>query len=146
MAAPARKLKKRSAANSTSQPEPLVFFTDANLGRNIVPGALRAAGEDVRVHDEEFAPATPDAAWLKRAGAEGWVVLTKDSRIRYRSNETTALIEARVRAFVLVSRNLPGPQMAEAFVKALPAMKRLCRRKAPPFIAHIHRNGDIVLK
>jgi hypothetical protein len=60
MAAPASKSKKQSAASSRLLPRPFVFFTDANLGRHIVPDALRAAGEQVRVHDEEFEPGTAD--------------------------------------------------------------------------------------
>ena len=84
--------------------------------------------------------------WLARAGAEGWVVLTKDSKIRYRSNETQILFAAKVRAFILVSSNLHGSEMAAVFVKALPSMKRLCAEQPPPFIAHLHRSGHVVLK
>jgi hypothetical protein len=45
-------------------PEPLVFSIDRSLGRKKVPEALRAAGLDVRVHDELFAQATEDVAVL----------------------------------------------------------------------------------
>ncbi|MFZ4682085.1 MAG: hypothetical protein ACOYMS_06265 [Terrimicrobiaceae bacterium] len=131
--------------SSPSQLEPLVFFTDANLGRRIVPDAFRTAGEKVIFHDEIFKPGTSDQEWLQEAGRQGWIVLTKDSKIRYRSNETSALLEAKVRAFVLVTKNLPGPEMAEIFVKALPAMKKLCLKQPPPFIAHVHRGGDVRL-
>jgi hypothetical protein len=146
MAATATKSKKQSDASSRSPHELLVFFTDANLGRHIVPNALRALGEQVRVCDEEFEPGTPDTVWLQRAGVEGWIVLTKDSKIRYRRNERETLSAARVRAFVLVSRNLAGPEMAEVFIKALPAIKRLCGKHVPPFIAHVHRGGHVELK
>jgi len=146
MAAPASRSKKRSDASSRSQPEPLVFFTDTNLGRHIIPNALRAAGENVRVHDEVFEPGTPDTVWLHRAGKEGWVVLTKDSKIRYRRSETEALFAAKVRAFVLVSSNLPGPKIANVFVAALPGIKRLCKKQQPPFIAHVYRSGEVVLR
>jgi predicted nuclease of predicted toxin-antitoxin system len=146
MAAPGSKSKKQSAASSPSLPRPFVFFTDANLGRRIVPDALRAAGEQVRVHDEEFGQGTADTVWLDRAGLEGWIVLTKDSKIRYRSNETEVLVAAKVRAFVLVSSNLPGPEMAAVFVKALRSMKRLCAKQSAPFVAHVYRSGDVVLK
>ncbi len=146
MAAPASKSKKQSAASSRLLPRPFVFFTDANLGRHIVPDALRAAGEQVRVHDEEFEQGTADRVWLDRAGVEGWAVLTKDSKIRYRSNETEVIFAAKVRAFVLVSSNLPGSEMATIFVQALPSMKRLCARQIAPFIAHVHRSGHVVLK
>ena len=71
---------------------------------------------------------------------------TKDAKIRYRSNETEVLLTARVCAFVLVSSNLPGSEMAAIFVKALPSMKRLCAKQSPPFVAHVHRSGDVVLK
>lgn len=144
MAANAPKSKKPSAASSPSQPEGFVFFTDANLGRRVVPGALRAAGENVMVHDECFPAGSEDPVWLRRAGAKGWIVLTKDSRIRYRRNEIEALLKFGVRSFVLVSRNLPGPEMANIFVKALPAIKKMCQEQAAPFIAHIHRDGAVV--
>jgi hypothetical protein len=34
-----------------------------------VPEALRAAGLDIRVHDELFPQATQDVVWLREAGA-----------------------------------------------------------------------------
>ena len=145
MAANARKSKKRSAASSPSRPKALVFFTDANLGRRVVPDALRAAGEKVRVHDDCFAPGTQDQVWLRAVGEKGWVLLTKDSRIRYRRNEMEALLSSGTRSFVLVSSNLPGSEMAKIFVKALPGMKKLCAALLAPFIAHIHHDGKVVL-
>src|SRR5437762_7503378 len=108
MVANARKSKKRFAASSPSPPNRLVFFTDANLGRRVVPEALRGAGEEVRVHDGCFPPGTQDHIWLRAVGRSGWVVLTKDSRIRYRRNEMEALLSSGARSFVLVSSNLPG--------------------------------------
>jgi PIN like domain len=65
--------------------------------------AVAWKGADKFVHDEEFEPGTADAVWLHRAGVEGWLVLTKDSKIRYHSNETGVLLAAKVRAFVLVA-------------------------------------------
>src|SRR5438876_7899284 len=58
--------KKRSAASSSRRkpPESLVFFIDRSLGRKKVPEALRAAGLDIRVHDELFPQATQDVVWL----------------------------------------------------------------------------------
>jgi hypothetical protein len=141
----ARKSKKPSAASLPSQPEQLVLFTDENLGRRIVPQALRAAGEDVIAFHERFASGTKDPTWLSEVGRNGWVLLTKDSRIRYRRNEMQALLSSGARSFVLVSRNLPGAEMAEIFVKALPAIKKMCARQPAAFIAHVHREGRVVL-
>jgi predicted nuclease of predicted toxin-antitoxin system len=145
MVANARKSKKRSAASSPSLPDRLVFFTDANLGRRVVPEALRTAGEEVKVHDDCFAAGTQDLVWLREADRNSWVVLTKDSRIRYRRNEMEALLSSGARSFVLVSRNLPGKEMAKIFVRALPGMKKLCAALPAPFIAHVHHDGKVVL-
>src|SRR5438876_11762880 len=123
MVANARKSKRRSAASLPSLPDRFVFFTDANLGRRVVPDALRAAGEEVKVHDDCFPAGTFDSVWLREVGKKGWVILTKDSRIRYRRNEMEALLSSGARSFVLVSRNLPGTEMAKIFVRALPGMK-----------------------
>ena len=61
-------------------PEPrLTFFTDASIGRRIVPTALRAAGLEVVVHDDRFSPGTLDEEWLAEAGRLDWLVLTKDN-------------------------------------------------------------------
>ena len=145
MAAGAKKSRKPSAANLRSPPERPVFFVDRALGRKSVPVALQAAGEIVEVHADHFPAAAPDADWLRVVGARGWIVLSKDKRIRYRRNETQALQTARVRAFFLASsKNVTGPEMGEIFVRCLPAMKRLLAGTSPPFIAHVYKDGSVV--
>ena len=60
-----------------------------------------------------------------KVGSEGWAVLTKDERIRYRPAEISALRNAGVQAFILVSGKLRGPEIAEALVRAMPMIVRL---------------------
>lgn len=115
------------------------------MGKHVVPAALREAGATCHVHDDHFAPDAPDEDWLKRAGSAGWVVITKDTRIRYREPERAALIAANVRAFVFTTADLNGREMAEMVVSALPAIARLCHRVPPPFIARIGKGGRIHL-
>ena len=74
-----------------------------------------------------------------------WIVLTKDDRIRYRVTERTALASARVRAFVRTSSQLLGTEMATAFVKALPRMKRLIANHTPPFIGRVQEMGSLAI-
>jgi predicted nuclease of predicted toxin-antitoxin system len=123
----------------------LTWFLDRNLGRHVVADALRQAGVDVEVHDDHFRRDAEDEEWLREVGRRGWVVLTRDRRIRYRSHERAALIQAGVRAFVLVAGNLSGREMAAVFVKALPAMRRFMVRHPPPFIAKVTRSGAVSL-
>lgn len=107
--------------------------------------ALREVGETVEIHDDHFAPDAKDEVWLTEVGSRAWIVLTKDDRIRYRVTERTALASAKVRAFVLTSSQLLGTEMATAFVKALPRMKRLIANHSPPFIGRVSRNGKVSL-
>lgn len=125
--------KKQSAASSKSGlPERPTLFIDRSLGRRQVAEALRAAGANVEVHDAHFPPDSTDEAWLKAVGAKGWIVLTKDRRIRYRPNEKSALKEANVVAVVLIAGNLIGPEMADLFVKTLRKIERIAGSATPP--------------
>jgi predicted nuclease of predicted toxin-antitoxin system len=113
------------------------------LGKKRVALALRGARVEVHVHDDHFAPDARDVDWLAEVGAKGWVVLTKDRGIRWRSLERTAAMTAGVALFTLTSGNLNGAEMAEIFVKALPAMCRFLAKHSPPFIASVTRRGRV---
>lgn len=80
----------------------LVFFIDRSLGRKYVAEALRTAGATVEVHDDHFPQTTPDVDWLAEVGRRGWVVLSKDERIRRNRIEREALEAGR--------REHPGAQ------------------------------------
>ncbi len=101
------------------------------------------SGATVLIHDDHFAPDEQDINWLKVAGGKGWIVLTKDSRIRYRALEKMTLMKAGVAAFILTSADLKGNEMAEIFVRALPAISKTIKRYQKPFIAKITRNGRV---
>lgn len=139
------KLKKPSAANLISPLEPPIFFIDRSLGKKIIPNALREIGEKVIAHDERFSPTTRDVDWLKEAGLHRWIVLTKDTQIRYHKNEIVALIRAKVRAFILTAKDLQGSEMAQIFIKALPIIKDLSLKTPAPFIARITRDSNVAI-
>jgi predicted nuclease of predicted toxin-antitoxin system len=138
------KLKKPSGVNSPSkQPEPPIFFLDRSLGKKRVASALREAGATLHIHDDHFPPDAKDEDWLAEAGQRGWIVLTKDHRIRYRHVERLALMKAGVAAFILTSGDLQGEEMAQIFVRALPKVKRFLQKHAKPFIAKIAKDGSV---
>jgi hypothetical protein len=123
----------------------LTFFVDRSLGARDVPEALRAAGTLVEVHDDHFAPDTPDTIWLAEVGARGWVVLTKDSRIRRHPLELQSLLAADVAAFMLTATDLTGADMGRVLVTAIPRLTTLVRSRARPFIATISRQGQVTI-
>ena len=102
--------------------EPYTFFIDRSLGGSFVARALREAGHAVRVHDDEFEPNARDVEWLEGVGKRGWVVLTKDARIRTNAIERNTLLSSNVAAFMLGRGDMKGPQMAATFIAALPRM------------------------
>jgi len=73
------------------------------------------------------------------------VVVTKDKRIRRRSVEREALINAGVRAFVMGSGNLSGAAMARVLTAAMPDILKTIANQPPPFIARINQAAKIDL-
>jgi hypothetical protein len=109
-----------------------------------VPDALRAAGLDVRVHDELFAQATQDVVWLTEAAAKRWVVITRDDRIRYNQLEKQAVLAGKLRFFSITSSALTGDEAATLILSAVGSMTRLCRQYAKGgFIAKISRGPQV---
>lgn len=83
---------------------------------------------DLRVPGDET---IEDVDWLARAGDQGWPVLMKDERIRYRAAERQALLAHGVRAFCLSGGNLRAVAMAELYIRVLPRMVAACQEDGP---------------
>ena len=98
-----------------------------------MPEALRAAGVEIRVHDELFPQGTQDVDWLREAGANRWVVITRDDRIRYNQLEKQAVIAARLRFFSITSSSLTGDEAASLILQ----------HSKRGFIAKISRGPDV---
>ena len=117
---------------SASPPE---FFIDRSLGRHAVPDALREAGAVVHVmadvYGERIGQGLADEEWLHDAGERGWVVLMKDSKIRYRPAELRVIIDHGLRAFCLTNANLRGAEMAARLVANLPRILRVAQEPGP---------------
>lgn len=111
----------------------------------MVAEVLRRGGCNVEIHDQHFAVNARDAEWLPEVGRRGWVVLTKDRNIRSRQNELIALLAANVAAFVLTAGDLAGQDMADAYLRALPKMKRMLLGQPRPFIARVSQGGAVTL-
>lgn len=130
-----------SAGHPEGLPE---LFLDRSLGRRQVPELLRNAGLQLQTLAEVYGiPADEtiaDVDWLARAGNEGWVVLMKDERIRYRPAERAALLRHHVRAFCLTSGNLRASDMAQLYLGVLDRMAAACTDPGP-FLYVISRTG-----
>lgn len=123
-------------------PELPPIYVDESLSQVFLPEALRQLGLTVYKVTDKFQRGVSDPEWLPEAGRNGWIVLTKDKAIRKRPNEMTALVNSRVRAFVLAAGELTGPDQAALFARAVPKMIEFVSQLAPPFVVRISKNGS----
>jgi hypothetical protein len=91
--------KKQSAAKP---PDGTVFFIDRSLGKEPIRTELVSTGLVVEIHDDHFAREEADRVWLRTVGELGWVVLTKDQRLRYSPLEIAALRASKARCSSLL--------------------------------------------
>jgi hypothetical protein len=95
-------------------------LVDRSLSQVLLPTELRGAGLTVRtlteVYGERAAQGTEDTAWIALAAQRGWVVLTKDDRIRRRPAERQATEDGKVRVFCLTNAGLTFAEQAGCFI------------------------------
>ncbi len=97
------------------------------------------------MHLSHFKQDEDDIVWLPQVAARNWVLFTKDKKLRKRPNERALLLEAGLRSFILVSGQLNGQQMAEAFVTAMPHIRKILTTQPPPFVARVERTGKVTV-
>ena len=112
-------------------PDPFVLFIDRSLGKQIIATALRSAGFQVEVHDNHFSPDAKDQEWLTEVGRKGWIVLTKDKKIKHRA------------LFTLAAGGVQGSEMAQIFVKAMPKIRSYVDANVPPYIIRVTRSAHL---
>jgi hypothetical protein len=134
--------KKQSAAKP---PDGTIFFIDRSLGIEPIRSELVKIGLVVEIHDRHFARDEEDRVWLRIVGERGWVVLTKDQRLRYRPLEIAALRASKARVFVLTAGNLRGIEIVEVFLTALPRLCKVLHSRPGPFIGRISQSGHITI-
>lgn len=93
------------------------------------------------MHDDRFPPDAPDQVWLSEVSRRGWVVLTKDKRIRYRAPELAAVSATKARVFTLTAGSIQAQEMADIFIHAMPKVRAFVESRRPPYIVTITRSG-----
>lgn len=94
-------------------------------------------------HGTRFRHNTPDEDWLPEVGEKKWIVLMRDQKIGKRVLELNALLRSKVKAFVLVTGELPSQESADIIKKALPKIIETIEQNDFPFIAKIHKDSSV---
>lgn len=116
------------------------------MGDYIAYEALTIAGFQVERACDHFPKGTKDVEWLPIVGERGWVVLTKDQKIRKCQLEREVLFNSNVAAFILTSGDVEGRVIAQAYIKARHKMLRLLAKHRRPFIATVTKDGVVSMK
>lgn len=127
----------------SSQPHDPTFFVDRCLGRHLVPGALRALGWRIEGHADHFEHNCPDPTWIRDVTGRGWIILTKDKKIRHRRLHLRDLMEARSIAFILTTGNTTAAENVAAFRAAHAGILAMIASERPPLIVTVTQRGSL---
>ena len=95
------------------------------------------------MHDDHLQQDVPDEDWIALVGRMGWVALTKDKNIRYRTAEIESIRKNAARIIVIRARNATGSEIAEILVKGKRRIARFLGKTPAPFVAAIYRSSRI---
>jgi hypothetical protein len=115
------------------------------LGKQF-PAALAAAGLRVERHDDHFGERTADEEWLEAVGRNGWVAITRDTRIRYKPNQLKAVVDHRAAVIVLIGK-ATFPDLAVSLIATSERIERFAAAITPPYIAKLYRaSSDLLVR
>jgi hypothetical protein len=86
---------------------------------------------------------TPDATWLAIAGAQAWIVLMRDQRVKHRALEIQSLRDARVGAFVLTAGQATAQSTAVVILSKLKKIVNISRSERKPFLYTLGIGGAL---
>ena len=120
-----------------------VLFLDRNLGKYVVPDALRSEGISCEVHDDHLPIDAPDEDWIALAGQKGWIAITKDKNIRHRHAQLASIRKYATRTVVIRVKIATGELIAQVLIKNRNRIFQLYSSDNSPLVVGIDRNGNI---
>lgn len=121
-----------------------MIFIDRSIPRGVAEQLRHICDDTVIFLDERFPPDTPDREWLAVAGREGWLVISRDKRIRRRPGEREAILENGVGCFILGWRkNLTRAAYLDVLAGSLDEMQALFAETPRPFIYVVNAAGTM---
>lgn len=129
--------------HSDAPPERRTLFIDRCAWSRALGRALQTASIPFIEHGQLFPPACPDDVWLEGVAGKGWLVVTRDQRIRYKVNEQAAAVRAGLHLFVFTQGGLLAAQTADLLIAAYPAMVRHAAEDPAPAFYSLRIGGHV---
>lgn len=99
----------------------------------MIAARLRSEGIKVEVHDRHLPSDAPDKEWIALVGRKGWVAVTRDKNIRYRTAEIDAIRKHSARVIVIRMKQATGPLIVTTLSDDRRVPTNLGRETATPF-------------
>jgi hypothetical protein len=120
-----------------------MIFIDRSVPKGVAD-ALKKVREDVRWLEDEFQHDTKETVWLQEIGRRGWLVVSRDKKIRTRPGERRALLDAAVGCFIVAQKqNLTRWEYLKLLAATLDEMERVFASTERPFIYTVGRTGQL---
>ena len=113
-----------------------MIFIDRSIPRPVAH-ALNLVRDDVRWLEDIYPGRSrvPDTEWLRDAGTNGWLVISRDKKIRTRPGERQAIQQHGVGCFILSQRQpLNRWGYLKLLARCLDDMQRTFARTTRPFV------------
>lgn len=119
-----------------------MIFVDRSIPKGVAE-ALKQVRDDVRWLEDVFEEGwIKDREWIPEIGARGWLVLSKDKKIRTRQEERRAVRENNVGCFILnYKQPLNRWEILKLVASSLDEMEEKFANTPRPFMYLIDRNG-----
>jgi PIN like domain len=119
-----------------------VIFFDRSIPRGVAE-AVKQVREDACWLEDVFEEGwIKDREWIPDVGARGWLVVSKDKKIRTRPEERRAVKENNVGCFILNYRQpLTRWEILKLVTSTLDEMEEKFANTPRPFMYLIDRNG-----
>lgn len=120
----------------------MIFF-DRSIPKGVVE-AVKQVREDVCWLEDVFSEHwIKDREWIPEIGARGWLVVSKDKKIRTRKEERRAVAEHDVGCFILnYKQPLNRWEILKLVASSLDEMEERFANTPRPFMYLIDKNGQ----
>lgn len=119
-----------------------MIFIDRSIPRSVAEALKLVRAGDVLWLEDAFAHDVPDEAWLPVAGERGWIVVTRDKKIRSRPRQRNLVRAYGVGCFIVAQkRPLSRWDYLKLLASTLDEMERIDSRTPRPYMYLLGATG-----